>query len=376
MMRNQLRIAPDDRMKNSRLYNRLVLIVFAGFLPLALKAQAIDLSGEPAFAPRQGSFTESQIPLSMKFISADQIIIASDLYDRCNDERNKNIYVILSINPLTGDVTSRRKIPAPPGSFDLILDTKLRPLLVSQSSIQVLIPNSLDTAQTISLDTTRSADARGSDDKEHGDCWEINLRTSVTPDSKHIMVAVTKRLTRTTNLYQVDGETLSVTQKSITGYLPNFQVGFEGLYEQSPRRQWDWTNGKDSMQVCVSCDFLDVLSANSIVTTFDTRVSVQNGTSIVWSTRFSGMRDSFDSDQNGNRFAILAATGGGLFDSDLRETLFVFDAPLRKVRRIRISSVKQSGPVQGGGRSALALSENGLRIAVFVKGRLTVISQP
>lgn len=362
-------------MNNSLPYSRIFLMMFASLLPLALKAQAIDLTDEPAFAPRQGSLTESQIPLSMKFISADQIFIASDLYDRCNDERNKNIYEILSINPLTGAVTRRRTIPAPPHSFELILDAKHRPLLVSQSSIQVLNPKSLDTAQAISFDSASSADTRGSDDdNEQGDCSEVNFQTSVTPDSEHILVAVTKRRSRTTNLYQIDGETLNVTRKSILGYLPNFNVGFEGLYEQTHRRQWDWNNGNDSVQICLSCDFLDVLSVNSIVTTADARVSVKNGTSVLWSTHFSGTRDSFDSDQKGNRFAILAATGGGLFDSGLREALFVFDVPLRKVRRIRISTVKQSGSVRGGGRSAIAFLKNGLQIAVFVNGCLTVIS--
>jgi hypothetical protein len=265
----------------------------------------------------------------MKFVSADQILIASDLYDRCNDERNKNIYVILSINPLTGAVTRRRMIPAPPGSFDLILDANRRPLLVSQSSIQVLNPKSLDTAQAISFDSARSG---GSDDNEQGDCWAVNFQTSVTPDSEHILVAVTKRPSRTTDLYEIDGETLNVTRKSMMGYLPKFTVGFEGVYEHTHRRQWDWNKGNDSVQICLPCDFLDVLSVNSIVTTADARMSVQNGRSLLWSTHFSGMRDSFDSDQKGNRFAILAATGGGLFDSNVRETLFVFDVPLRKVR--------------------------------------------
>jgi hypothetical protein len=352
--------------------NFIFLIFFLN--SLTLKAQAIDLASEPAFAPRTDSLVENNILLSMKIISPDQMLIASDLYDRCNPERGKNIYVILAIDLLNRTVTNRRIISALPGSFDLILDVNHRPLLISQSSIQVLNPKSLDTAETLTLDGAESSMYRGAPDEDRDDCAEINFRTSTTPDSKHIMVAVAQRRSQTTNLYQIDGETLGVTRKSIIGYMPNFQIGFEGIFEQSHRRQWNWVNGNGDIPVCMSCDFLDVLSVNSIVTMVDTRVSVQSGARVVWSTSFAGMRDSFASDQRGNRFALLATTGVGPFNSLQHETLFIFDVTKRKVRRIQNFSVKQSGSVRGSGRSAIAWSNDGVQVVIFLGGRLTVIS--
>jgi hypothetical protein len=343
--------------------------------PNVLQSQVIDLSSEPAFAARASGLTENRIPLSIKAVSEDRLLVASDLNARCDDDSGSNIYTIAAIDLHAGAIVRKRTIAAPPGSFVLILDANRRPLLVSKASIQVLDPASLETKETISLKTPKSEDTpEPSILKENGPCSDIPFRYSATPDSKLIEVAVFDRGTDTTNLYQINGQSLRVTQASIEGSLPDFRTGFDAMYvPKFP--QWYGNSGKESLPICEKCDYLDVLSTSYIETTHNNTVSVQRGTETIWSSKFAGMRDSFDSDWKGNKFAILAATRSGAFGTGVSETVFLFDVLHRNVRRFRgLSLVKRSGPVQGGGRATITFLPNGSQVVVFVGGRLVLIS--
>ncbi len=156
---------------------KIYIFIFLTALSQVLGAQVIDLSSEPAFAPRVGSLIETQISLGMKIISNNRILISSDLYTRCDDARETNVYTILEIDTRTGVISNRRAIPALPHSFSLMLDANQRPLLVSKSSIHVLAPTSLKTTETIDLN---GPEADAEDANEKVQCAWNGLRTSAT----------------------------------------------------------------------------------------------------------------------------------------------------------------------------------------------------
>jgi hypothetical protein len=307
----------------------------------------------------------------MKMISNDRILIASDLYNSCVNEAEKNVYTILEIDPGTGAISNRRVIPALPRSFRLMLDASRRPLLVSKSSIQVLDPTSLETTETINLNGL-GTDA-GVDKAYCG--WNNLFRTSATPDSKLITLSVSEPNRKPGGVYQVDGATLKITQLPLEAFRVDFRTGFDGFYDNVKLRQWSWTNTVESRPVCEACNYVDVLSASNILITTNGMVFVRSTTDTIWNPKFSGERDSFDSTPAGNRFAILSAVGYTLFHHGLVFKLFVFDVPHRNVKQIQSFPVQQSGPITGDVvRSAVAFSPDGSQIAVFVNGRLTLIS--
>jgi hypothetical protein len=358
----------------------LSLCVLWGWLALeglsvqgqAIQPRFIDLSNEPAFAPKGGTLG-LQRHISMHVIANDEVVIASDLYGLCDANKAQNVYTILIVDPATGGVLSRRTIQARPGSHQVILDANRRPVLVSDRALQVLDSKSLATIRTVyfqepNADVTDSQDEAGAENT----CGFRSFRLSVTPDSRRIEVEIPHHAQKNTDLFLIDGETLEFVRTHVAGFVPEFSIGFTAVYEHKERRQWYWSDGVKDIAVCGKCDYVDVLSPESIVIGLDNELSVEVGSNTVWNTHLAGTRDDFATSSKGDRFVIFSSGGNGPFRGRLSSMLTVYDVTRRSAKRLPNITIKQTGNIEGGLRSAIAMSSNGLQVAVFLEGRIAL----
>jgi hypothetical protein len=96
---------------------RMLLILGCFVSCCRAQPRPVDLSGEPAFAAEPGKPFLIQRHINMLFVSSDRLVLASDLYGRCDDNKKDNGYAILVLNVSTGAVVARRTIPAAPNSY-------------------------------------------------------------------------------------------------------------------------------------------------------------------------------------------------------------------------------------------------------------------
>jgi hypothetical protein len=298
--------------------------------------------------------------------------LASDLYGRCDDNKKDNGYAILVLNVSTGAVVARRTIPAAPNSLYLVINVDKQPVLISKRSLQVLDSKSLETIRTIDFqDSHANALTSPHPSDEEDICSTRPFRVSVTPDTSRIEVEIPHHAEKNTDLITIDGRTLEFVQTLVPGFVPEFRIGFRGVYEHKQRRQWYWSDGAEDTQLCDICDYLDVLSPHSIVIGTDNQLSVQVEGATAWKTHFAGMRDDFSASSNGDSFVVLSSGGNGLFRGGLSFSAAIFGVSGRNVRRLPSISVHETGPIEGGIRTTVAMSEDGSQVAAFVNGRIS-----
>jgi hypothetical protein len=253
----------------------------------------------------------------------------------------------------------------------LVINVDKQPVLISKRSLQVLDSKSLETIRTIDFqDSHANALTSPPHSDEEDTCSTRPFRVSVTPDSSRIEVEIPHHVAKNTNLIRIDGRTLDFVQTLVPGFVPEFRIGFGGVYEHKQRRQWYWSEGAEDTQLCDICDYLDVLAPHSIVIGTDNQLSVRVEGETAWETHFAGMRDDLSASSKGDSFVVLSSGGNGLFRGGLSFSTTVFGVSHRSVRRLPSISVHQTGPVEGGERTAVAMSEDGSQVAAFVNGRI------
>jgi hypothetical protein len=92
----------------------------------------------------------------------------------------------------------------------------------------------------------------------------------------------------------------------------------------------------------------------------------------VWNTHHPGMREGLATSAKGDRFVILSAGSYELFRKGISFTPTVFDVTHKSAKRLPGLFEKQAGDIEGGLRSAIAMSADGLQVAAFVNGRIAL----
>lgn len=253
-----------------------------------------------------------------------------------------------------------------------LINTKSNgPLLISQQAIQVLDKNSLETQRTIPLPYDRTKENDAVSKLAKLPCYTIPLRVSSTPDTSRIEVAVEPA--DHSIMFVINGSNLRIQTMEWPKRIWDFAIGYKGQFFQTSIGTWSWAGGPgrvDERSVCDECGHLDVLSPDNIMVYRGRDVLVMRWDGeLVWHTPVSGTRDAFGADYPGKRFALLLSKGGGLLQPPPYFVPTVFDIEKKGVMQLPHLRVTANDDSLG---NAIAMSEDGSRVAVFAQGQLAL----
>lgn len=333
--------------------------------PCFAQERAIDISGDPDWIARASHGFLSHTPVSLDFLDQATLLISFDRGAACDPDEATNLYTSLRVDIPSGHISARHHESAGPGTARAFVSSEGSPLLAVRTDVRQL---ALDPLEPATPQNVAKQKQTGSDHP----CSSRLFDWSIAPDRKQIVVQDVRFRPPENAFEGFDTRTLLRTGKWVGSGSIGFSAGSGYILKHSGRRAWVLWDGHTERPFCSPCDHAVFLTGSSVLAITDNQLvaSTVSGAPL-WSRRIAGISDNIAVNQQGARVAILSSGGNG-FLRPLAQHLEVFDSKGGKVlAKVTVPVPRSLGEGQSL-ETALTMSPDGDRVAVFIDGKVYV----